>query len=126
MGMPSYLASTLGEDSKCPNFVVGVDRTRSFILLVGVSPGTWASEALPRAATCTDLRIGRFADAKITTAELIPRGALKLSGEWGAGLNSFLRKLPAFCRVIGVLRPTTDSNIGCELLGRRLSLNRAL
>ena len=73
-----------------------------------------ADDARPDAA-CSGLRTRAFADTKITTAELIRSGTFKLPGDWGAALDTSLRKLPAFCRVIGVLRPTADSKIGFEL-----------
>jgi feruloyl esterase len=61
------------------------------------------------AADCSGLKDLRLADTTITVAETVT-GELTL-----AGVQAPLHDLPAFCRVAGVLRPTSDSEIQFEV-----------
>lgn len=61
------------------------------------------------AADCAALQTLRLADTIITLAEPVTSGTFATAGS--APLNN----LPPFCRVVGVLRPTRDSNIHFEV-----------
>jgi hypothetical protein len=56
-------------------------------------------------------------NATITTAVEVPAGGFKLPGPGGAGGGPPMdfAALPAFCRVAGTLRPTSDSDIRFEV-----------
>src|ERR1035438_2954947 len=62
------------------------------------------------AADCTGLKNLKLDDTTITLAEPVTSGALEIEG---AGAPK--RDLPAFCRVAGVLRPTSRSEIRFEV-----------
>jgi hypothetical protein len=62
------------------------------------------------AADCSNLKHLTIADAEITMAETVTSGELKVDG-----VAAPLRNLPAFCRVAGSFRPTTDSDIRFEV-----------
>jgi tannase/feruloyl esterase len=62
------------------------------------------------AADCTGLKNLKLDDTTITLAELVTSGSLEIEG---AGVP--MRDLPPFCRVAGVLRPTSDSEIRFEV-----------
>ena len=61
-------------------------------------------------ADCTTLKNLQIAETDITLAQTVTSGVLEVSG---AGPR--LRDLPAFCRVAGELRPTSDSRIRFEV-----------
>ena len=66
--------------------------------------------ALPaRAATCESLAATALADTTIATAQSVPAGAF--TPPYGNAID----KLPAFCRVAGVIKPTPDSYIRFEV-----------
>jgi hypothetical protein len=66
--------------------------------------------ALPaRGADCATLLNAKLPDTTITVAQSAPAG--KFSPPYGAPVD----KLPAFCRVAGVIRPTSDSDIHFEV-----------
>src|SRR5262252_3130606 len=70
------------------------------------------------AASCSALAAGlQLKNATITTAEEVPAGGFKLPGTGGAGGGPPMdfSTLPAFCRVAGTLRPTSDSDIRFEV-----------
>jgi hypothetical protein len=59
----------------------------------------------------------KLPDTTITLATEVPAGTLKLSGPAGApgGPPLNFAALPAFCRVAGTIRPTSDSDIRFEV-----------
>jgi Tannase and feruloyl esterase len=67
-----------------------------------------------QASDCAALINGKYADFQIMTAEPVARGGFTPKDESGAPTAIF-RELPPFCRVVGVIRPTADSQIGFEL-----------
>jgi feruloyl esterase len=69
-----------------------------------------ASSSLLLAADCAGLKTLRLADTTITVAETITSGAPDI-----ADAVPPLKDLPAFCRVAGELRPTSDSRIRFEV-----------
>jgi hypothetical protein len=82
---------------------------RALILLL-----VWGLADHAHASDCVALVNGKYADARITTAEPVARGGFSPKDESGAPATIF-RELPAFCRVVGVIRPTSDSQVGFEL-----------
>ncbi|MGB6157654.1 MAG: tannase/feruloyl esterase family alpha/beta hydrolase [Acidobacteriaceae bacterium] len=80
---------------------------RNLVVLATVI--TAQSFALLHAADCAALEHLTLQDATITVAEPITSGTLALPGV------APLERLPAFCRVAGVLRPTSDSAIHFEV-----------
>jgi hypothetical protein len=62
------------------------------------------------AADCGGLRNLKLADTRIDLAESVTSGVLDVENE-----DHPMRDLPAFCRVAGVLRPTSDSEIQFEV-----------
>ncbi len=62
-----------------------------------------------RSATCADLRNVHAAGATITLAEPVTSGTLTTP------IDETIASLPSFCRVAGILRPTSDSEIHFEV-----------
>ena len=62
------------------------------------------------AADCGGLKKVKFEKTDITLAEPVTSGVLDIAGAGGPK-----RDLPGFCRVAGVLRPTSDSEIRFEV-----------
>jgi feruloyl esterase len=58
--------------------------------------------------------MSKYPDIEVTTAAQVARGSFAPKDESGAPAAIF-SDLPAFCRVVGVIRPTPDSEIGFEL-----------
>lgn len=71
--------------------------------------GCFGSATL-RAADCSALKNLTLPNATITMAEKVTSGDVE-----GPTIRVALHKLPVFCRVVGVLRPTADSEIGFEV-----------
>ena len=69
-----------------------------------------AQSSVLLAADCSGLRNLKLDDTSITFAEPMTSGMLEIKGA-GAPLH----ELPAFCRVTGILRPTSDSVIHFEV-----------
>ena len=72
------------------------------------------------AATCDSLASLKFPDATITAAQTVAAGAFTLpenpNGRAGRGpATNPYKDLPAFCRVLATLTPTSDSDIKVEL-----------
>ncbi len=61
------------------------------------------------AADCTALKNLKLENTEITLAEAVTSGSLTISG------NAPMSGLPAFCRVVGVMRPSDDSEIRFEV-----------
>jgi feruloyl esterase len=76
----------------------------------GIASLLVGSSSLLFAADCAHLKSLVLADTRITVAESVTSGTLSLPD---AGPP--LRDLPAFCRVAGELRPTSDSRIQIEV-----------
>jgi hypothetical protein len=72
-------------------------------LIVGFSP-------LLYAADCANLNNLKLADISITVADTVTSGVLAI-----ADAGAPLRDLPAFCRIAGEIRPTSDSRIRFEV-----------
>lgn len=68
------------------------------------------SAASVRAADCNSLRSLKLPDTNITLAESVVSGNLSVSAT-----NPPLQGLPKFCRVTGVIRPSSDSEIRFEV-----------
>ncbi len=80
-------------------------------LITALSLGVLGSSAsLLHGADCAALKTLKLADTTITMAERVISGDLD-----GPGIDTPLHGLPAFCRVTGVLRPTSDSLIKFEV-----------
>src|SRR5437016_3343330 len=61
------------------------------------------------AATCDSLATLTLPGTTITTAESVPAGSFTPPG------GQPIKNLPAFCRVAGILKPTSDSDIQFEV-----------
>ncbi len=72
--------------------------------------------AAARATDCAGLKNLKLEGTSISMAEAVSTGAVEVDGET-------LRGLPAFCRVAGVMRPTSDSAIRFEVWMPELSGN---
>jgi len=79
-----------------------------FLLLV------WGLADHAHASDCVSLLNAKISGTELKTAEPVASGAFEPSDQSGAPPAIF-HQLPAFCRVAGVIRPTTDSEIGFEL-----------
>jgi feruloyl esterase len=75
-----------------------------FVGLVGIHSTMLA------AADCGGLKDLKLEGTSITLAETVPAGDLAIEGAGAA-----MRGMPAFCRVAGMLRPTSDSQIRFEV-----------
>lgn len=62
------------------------------------------------AATCEGLADLKLPNTTITAAQSVAAGAFTL-----AGTTALYKELPAFCRVTGVIKPTSDSEIKFEV-----------
>jgi Tannase and feruloyl esterase len=69
----------------------------------------FASSSLVYAADCSSLKTLRLPDTIITVAEPVTSGVLEIPDATPQ------RDLPAFCRVAGEFRPSSDSRIGFEV-----------
>jgi feruloyl esterase len=81
-----------------------------------LASGTLAAAA--HAAPCEALAALTVPHTEITHAEQVPTGGFEPSERGGPGaafLAATLAKLPAFCRVAAIARPTPDSEIGIEV-----------
>jgi feruloyl esterase len=72
------------------------------------------------AATCESIAALKLTATTITAAQVVAAGAFKPSspvpaGPGGAVPPDAFEKLPAFCRVQGVIQPTSDSHIEFEV-----------
>ena len=83
-------------------------RMLGWMLLVGSASAAWA------APDCAGLKATRMSEAQITEASSIAPGAFA-PADPAAAPAAIFSALPAFCRVVGVIRPTADSQIGFEL-----------
>src|SRR5258706_10975236 len=82
--------------------------TASFLIMGAGRPAMAAT-------TCQGLAALKLPDTTITLAIEVAAGAfLPTGGGQGRGAAAYAT-LPAFCRVAGVIRPTSDSNIKFEV-----------
>lgn len=77
--------------------------TRGFLCLL------FASSSLLFAADCASLKSAQLADTQITFADIVT------SGDFETTSSGWLHDLPHFCRVAGIIRPTSDSKIRFEV-----------
>jgi len=61
-------------------------------------------------ADCSSLKDLKLADTTITLAQSVDSGDLKIEG-----VQAPMHNLPAFCRLAGIMRPTSDSTIRFEV-----------
>ena len=99
-----------------------IRRTRPLPPLSLLAGPALASSLAPRAAqaaTCTELAKLALPKTTITVAEEIRAGAFKPSSPPEPGApkppGATFTSLPAFCRVAGTIRPTSDSDIRFEV-----------
>src|SRR5258708_16110618 len=64
-------------------------------------------------ADCAGLKKTKIADTEINKVEIVSSGTFTAAD--GYGKVTTYSGLPSFCRVIGTIRPTADSEIGFEL-----------
>src|SRR5690349_19726882 len=77
--------------------------------LIALSLIMAAAPLVARAADCANLSGTKLPDTTLTTAQAVPAG--RFMPPYGRPLD----KLPAFCRLAGVIRPTSDSEIRFEV-----------
>jgi feruloyl esterase len=78
----------------------------SILFLLALMSGTRPAAA----ATCEGLADLKLPNTTITVAQSVAAGAFTL-----AGATATYKELPAFCRVAGVIKPTSDSEIKFEV-----------
>src|ERR1700677_3791710 len=69
-----------------------------------------SSAPVLHADSCTAIKDLKLSDTTFTMAERVTSGNLE-----GPGIDKPLHELPPFCRVVGVLRPSADSEIRFEV-----------
>ena len=79
---------------------------RTFVML---TPFLAASALAGHAADCASLSDVKLPNTTLTTAQSVPAG--RFTPPHGRPVD----KLPAFCRLAGVIQPSTDSDIGFEV-----------
>lgn len=82
------------------------------LAFVTINPAAAQGNAIPKdgaAQTCESISSLKLPNVWITAAQLVQEGTFALSAKMK------LSDLPASCRVTGLIRPTSDSNIGFEL-----------
>ena len=74
--------------------------------------------AIPTATNCSQLMDLNLPHTTVTAAQIVPAGGFTLPSDSPPPSSDFFTafdKLPAFCRVEGVSKPTTDSHIEFEV-----------
>lgn len=87
-------------------------KTRTLASLGGAFAVAFLASQPAMARDCADIAAAAPPDTEITSAALQPAGPFTLPPELGPATTV---QLPAFCRVQGVLHPTTDSHIAFEV-----------
>ena len=64
---------------------------------------------------CEEIKALAFPDTVIAEAAIVPAGPYRPPGPGGADAQQAALQLPAHCRVIATLKPTSDSEIGIEV-----------
>src|SRR5688572_28400767 len=82
-------------------------------LVFVLSSLTWTSEV--SAAPCEDLARLALPNTRITSAETIAAGSFVPPAVPGANVAPIYKTLPAFCCVMPVLTPSSDSDIRTEV-----------
>ena len=67
------------------------------------------------AATCDELSSLRLANTTITAARIVAAGEFTPPGAGAGDRDEGFRRLPAFCRVEGTIKPSSDSHIEFEV-----------
>jgi feruloyl esterase len=80
---------------------------RKPLLLVFTAAFLWLGTSSAQAATCEDLAALKLPDTTITLAKTVAPGGYSSAAPY--------KDLPAFCRVAGVIKPTSDSDIKFEV-----------
>lgn len=83
--------------------------------------GTQARSQLDPTGDCGALARRQIPDTTISVAAVVSKGSFTLPGAGGE-----ITGLPAFCRIAGEIRPTSDSHIGFELWLPLANWNRKL
>ena len=87
------------------------------IAVLAVS-GVSLSPSQAAGKSCEQLAQLNLANAKITSAQTISTGAFEppaAAAAWLRGDQNLFKRLPAFCRVTAVARPSSDSDIKIEV-----------
>jgi len=87
---------------------------RNILLTFGAAALTLGVTGMSYAATCESLSSISLPHTKITMAQPVAAGAFVAPGR-GGGPGQPLTDVPAFCRVMATLTPSTDSDIRMEL-----------
>src|ERR1700676_799846 len=80
--------------------------------------GAFVPSARAAGQSCEQLAQLALPNTKITSAQTVGAGAFApptSMAPWLAGDPSFYKRLPAFCRVTAVARPSADSDIKIEV-----------
>jgi feruloyl esterase len=77
--------------------------------------GATAKQAIASPMRCEDLKSITVANTTIAGAEIVAAGAFKPPVPGFPGIVVDYSKMPAFCRVIGSIKPSADSDIRFEL-----------
>lgn len=85
---------------------------------------------LESATSCAELQTLSLADARVTSTQSVAAGAFVPPAASGGDINlaqqQAFARLPAFCRVVVVSRPSTDSDITIEVWLRAAGWNGRL
>ena len=83
----------------------------AFCAVFAALPCAPACAATSAPASCESLAALKLGHTEITSATTVPAGPFTVQGFMGPSSVD----LPAFCRVVSVIRPTSDSDIGVEV-----------
>jgi feruloyl esterase len=89
----------------------------AFVFPIGSTPAASAGQADAGSDNCKKLASLEVPAAKITTAKMYAAGTFVGAPHpfTGADLSNFYKKLPAFCRVVALATPTSDSTVTIEV-----------
>ncbi len=82
---------------------------RPLALGIATAAALWAGASDARAAGCEGLSVLSLPDTTVISAEKVSAGGLTVAP------GQDVPDLPAFCRVVGTIRPTADSDIRFEV-----------
>jgi feruloyl esterase len=110
---PSTLAARMtGQRVTAGGENIPMMRARILAPLCGAAAFAALASGQARAADCADLSEHAPPDAEITAATLQPAGSFEIPPGLGPAR---VVELPSYCRIQGVLRPTSDSQIVFEV-----------
>src|SRR6185503_2215766 len=92
--------------------------SRFTIVCAAISSALGTSSLRAQQPPCERLRLVTIDHVTIVAAKLVPEGKFSMPGGRRIAPTEFFTefsRLPAFCRVQAVARPTTDSEIGIEV-----------